>query len=284
LPPLSFFTTNLWSLIFGVNLAELKRLSKRLSELGLCSRRQADEWIAKGWVLVNGAVVQTLGAKVTDFDQVTLHPDAQKAKTKFRTIILNKPVGFVSAQAEEGYPSAVTLLTVNNYVGPKNEAPTEDPFQSGRPINFALTKWRVAGRLDIDSRGLLLFSQDPVVVSRIIAPDSIIEKEYVVRMTGQPNREKLKAFLEGKGAIEGYRLKAARIFVSKKSNFWHFCLHEGKKRQIRKMAEEMGCKVDFLMRVRIGPIRLGSLPEGKWRYLNEAEVDRLISSDGPSRV
>jgi 23S rRNA pseudouridine2604 synthase len=261
-----------------------KRLSKKLSELGLCSRRQADEWILRGWVLVNGSVVQTLGARVTDLDLIELHPEACKAKHKFKTIILNKPVGFVSSQPEGNYPSAATLLTLDRYAGAKDKEPSEDPYQKGRPIDFQLTKWRVAGRLDIDSRGLLLLTQDPIVVSRIISPNSKFDKEYVVRMTGTPKQEKLRAFQEGRGQIEGQRLRPVDIFASSRPHFWHFCLREGKKRQIRKMAEEMGCKVEFLMRIRIGPIKLGSLPEGCWRFLDDAEVDQLISPGGPHRV
>ena len=149
------------------------RLNKRLAELGLCSRREADEWIAHGWVYVNGAVAE-MGVKVTPQDTVTVERAAQRQQDNRVTILLNKPMGYVSGQAEDGHTPAAALINPRTHW-------REDP--SG--LRFSPPHLRglaPAGRLDIDSVGLLVLTQDGRVARQLIGEDSALDKEYLVRV------------------------------------------------------------------------------------------------------
>jgi 23S rRNA pseudouridine2604 synthase len=139
---------------------ELLRLSKRMSELGLCSRREADEWIAKGWVRVDGKVVNELGTKVYPSQRVTVERQAAAEQSKRVTILINKPVGYVSGQAEDGYKPAVTL------VKPENRWPDDRSTERFHPTQ--LRSLVPAGRLDIDSVGLLVLTQDGRIAKKLI--------------------------------------------------------------------------------------------------------------------
>ena len=241
--------------------AEIVRLSKLMAERGICSRREADAFISDGLVLVDGVVVNQLGIKVSPDAQITLAPQALKKQTALATIILNKPVGYVSSQPEPGYSPAIKLITAANMFG-KSQLKL-------RPEH--LKNLAVAGRLDIDSQGLLLFTQDGRLAKKIIGPAARIEKEYIVRVAGQsPDDDDRLRLLRHGLELDGKPLLPARVDQINRDQL-RFVLTEGRKRQIRRMCELVGLKVVGLKRVRIGAIRLGSLPEGKWRFLESGE-------------
>ncbi|GAA5784151.1 RNA pseudouridylate synthase [Chitiniphilus shinanonensis] len=237
------------------------RLSKRMAELGLCSRREADEYIAKGWVRVDGVVVDVLGSKVLPTQRIELQRQAQAAQAQRVTILINKPVGFVSGQAEKGYQPAVALIKPDNHwTGDKSGTRfSRDHLQGLAP----------AGRLDIDSVGLLVLTQDGRVAKALIGEDSEIEKEYLVRVAGRLTPEGL-ALLNHGLSLDGEPLKPAKVGWQNEDQL-RFVLQEGKKRQIRRMCELVGLRVVGLKRIRIGRITLGDLPQGKWRYLRSDE-------------
>ena len=245
---------------------ELLRLSKLMSERGLCSRREADEYISSGLVRVNGEIVSELGTKVRPDVSITLEAEAMRNQKSLVTIILNKPIGYVSAQPEpgSGYEPAIRLVSDRNQFGMQKKI-----LQRGDLQGIA-----VVGRLDIDSQGLLIFTQDGRLAKKIIGENSQIEKEYVVRVRYLGPEESLpteKLRLLNFGlSIDGVRLKRAQVEWLNEDQL-RFILQEGKKRQIRKMCEQVGLEIKGLKRVRVGKLMLGKLPEGQWRFLEENE-------------
>lgn len=236
-----------------------------MSELGLCSRREADEWIARGWVRVDGKVVSELGSKVLPSQKVTVERQAAAEQSKRVTVLINKPVGYVSGQAEDGYKPAVTL------VKPENRW-ADDPS----PELFHPTQLKSlvpAGRLDIDSVGLLVLTQDGRIAKQLIGQDTAIEKEYLVRVQyGKPGKlpdADLKKLNHGLW-MDGKPLLPAKVRWQNEDQL-SFTLKEGRKRQIRRMCDMVGLKVIGLKRVRIGKVKLGDLPPGQWRYLRPDE-------------
>jgi 23S rRNA pseudouridine2604 synthase len=234
---------------------EMVRLSKLMAQRGVCSRREADVFIEQGMVSVNGVIVDQLGAKVAPDAEITLAPQAVKKQKELITIILNKPVGYVSAQPEPGYAPAIKLITVANQFGRGDK----------RLMPEHLKGLAVAGRLDIDSQGLLLFTQDGRLAKKIIGEESRVEKEYIVRVRGPLSDDGLR-LLRGGLALDGRPLKPAQVEWINRDQL-RFVLREGRKRQIRRMCDLVGLKVVGLKRVRVGNIKLGDLPEGKWRFL-----------------
>ena len=241
------------------------RLSKRMSELGLCSRREADEWIARGWVRVDGQVVSELGSKVLPQQRITVERQASAEQAKRVTIMINKPLGYVSGQAEDGYQPAVVLVKPENQ-WKEDRSPTK--FHGSQ-----LKSLVPAGRLDIDSVGLLILTQDGRVAKHLIGEDSTVEKEYLVRVKytrpGALPESELKRLNHGL-ALDGKALLPAKVEWQNADQL-RFVLKEGKKRQIRRMCEAVGLKVVGLKRIRIGKVLLGNLPEGQWRYLGAEE-------------
>ena len=246
-------------------MTEPLRLSKRMSELGLCSRREADDWIAKGWVKVDGQVIAELGSKVLPHQKITIERQAQAEQSRRVSVLINKPIGFVSGQAEDGYKPAVTL------VRPENRW-AEDKL----PLQFSAAQLKSlvpAGRLDIDSTGLLIVTQDGRIAKRLIGEDTSVEKEYLVRVkytkgAKLPEHE-LKRLNHGL-TLDGKALLPAKVRWQNEDQLC-FILREGKKRQIRRMCEMVGLQVLALKRVRIGRVKLGNLPMGQWRYLGADE-------------
>ena len=240
---------------------EKVRVSKLMSEQGLCSRREADSYIERGWVLVDGKPVTELGTRIYPNQKITLAPAAQSRQQASVTILLNKPIGYVSGQPEKDYRPAVTLVTAQSH------------FKGDRsPLRFSpahLKGLAPAGRLDIDSTGLLVFTQDGRVAKKLIGEDSTIEKEYLVRVEGRLPQEKL-ALLNFGLSLDDKPLKRADVRWQNKDQL-RFVLREGKKRQIRRMCELVGLRVTGLKRVRIGKLMLGDLPLGEWRYLGADE-------------
>ena len=270
------------------------RLNKRMAELGLASRREADEWIGKGWVKVNG-VVATMGMQVKPDVKIEITKQAQGQQANQVTVLINKPLGLVSGQAEDGHEPAIIL------VQPQNRWPEDNARFFFHPSQ--LKSLVPAGRLDIDSTGLLVLTQDGRVARQLIGEDSLMEKEYLVRVvyTGTENtaaalsaaatyggkitqlsriddddpvstdvqsvfpREKLALLRHGL-SLDGQALQPAKVDWQNPEQL-RFVLTEGKKRQIRRMCELVGLKVVGLKRVRIGNVMLGNLPLGQWRYL-----------------
>lgn len=246
-------------------MTEPLRLSKRMSELGLCSRREADEWIARGWVRVDGKIVSELGSKVLPQQKISVERQASAEQAKRVTILLNKPVGYVSGQAEDGHQPAVVLVNAASR--------WQDDAAPQRFHPSQLRSLVAAGRLDIDSVGLLVLTQDGRVAKQLIGEDSGIDKEYLVRVQymrpGSLPEADLKRLNHGL-TLDGKPLKPAKVRWQNEDQL-SFVLREGKKRQIRRMCEAVGLKVLGLKRVRIGRVKLGNLPPGQWRYLREDE-------------
>lgn len=246
------------------------RLSKRMSELGLCSRREADEWIAKGWVRVDGKVVTELGTRILPTQDITVVQAARKEQANRMTIIIHKPVGYVSGQAEDGYEPAIVLVTRENHWA-----------EDDAGVRFSPTHLRSlapAGRLDIDSTGVLVLTQDGRVAKQLIGEDSDVEKEYLVRVSYDGQEQNVQAlFPESRLALlrhglelDDQPLKPAQVEWQNPEQL-RFVLKEGKKRQIRRMCELVGLHVTGLKRVRMGRVTLGNLPVGEWRYLRPGE-------------
>jgi 23S rRNA pseudouridine2604 synthase len=238
------------------------RLSKLMSQRGLCSRREADKFIEQGWVLVDGERVTELGTKVYPAQKIMLDKAAQALQLDQVTLLLNKPIGYVSGQPEPGYRPAISLV---NY-GSRFEGDRSP--QRFNPMH--LRGLAPAGRLDIDSSGLLVFTQDGRIARQLIGEGSEIDKEYLVRVEGRLAPRGL-ALLNHGLSLDGEVLKPASVVWQNKDQM-RFILREGKKRQIRRMCELVGLKVTGLKRVRIGRVRLGDLPLGKWRYLRPGET------------
>ena len=237
------------------------RLSKLMSEQGLCSRREADSYIERGWVLVDGQPVSELGTKIFPTQSITLNRAAQSQQQKRMTILLNKPVGYVSGQAEDNHKPAVTLVNAASRFAADKSPQRFSPAH--------LKGLAPAGRLDIDSQGLLVLTQDGRIAKQLIGEDSAIDKEYLVRVQGKIAGNGLQMLNHGL-KLDGEALKPARVTWQNDDQL-RFILREGKKRQIRRMCELVGLKVTGLKRVRIGRIKLGDLPAGQWRYLREDE-------------
>jgi len=245
---------------------EQPRLSKVMAERGLCSRREADEWITNGWVKVNGEIIETLGTRIDPDAEIIISSYAQEHQAENVTIILHKPVGYVSGQAEDGYEPAIVL------VHPDNQWPEDPELHKHNPKQFhrgMLRGLAPAGRLDIDSTGMLVLTQDGRVARHLIGEDSTVEKEYLVRVTGELTDAGMKQLNFGL-SLDGEKLKPAKVSWQNEDQL-RFVLREGKKRQIRRMCEMVGLQVVGLKRIRIGSVTLGKLPAGQWRYLRPEE-------------
>ena len=240
---------------------EPTRIAKVMAARGLCSRREAEHLIARGWVYVQGECVTEPGTRIMPNAAITLAEQADALLRRKVTILLHKPVGLVSGQPEKGYMPAVSLIV------PENQYKEDGNRGVLRPEN--LSGLAPAGRLDIDSHGLLVLTQDGVVAKRLIGSDSKIDKEYLVRFEGVLTKEKLGLLNHGL-SLDGKTLKPARVSLQNENQL-KFILWEGKKRQIRRMCDIVGLKVTQLKRVRIGNIMLADLPYGKWRFLRYDE-------------
>ena len=245
------------------------RLSKVMAERGLASRREADEWIEAGWVRVNGRLA-VLGQRVPPGALIEIDPLARTQQAQRVTVLLNKPIGYVSGQAEDGYQPAVVLVTAANRWAEDN-LPLK--LHHGHLRNLA-----PAGRLDIDSTGLLVLTQDGRVAKALVGEDSPVEKEYLVRVRPMRAVPQGEPWLSGQAMrtlhkgleLDGRHLKPARVSWANEDQL-RFVLREGRKRQIRRMCELVGLEVTGLKRVRIGSVVLGKLPPGQWRYLRPDE-------------
>jgi len=248
------------------------RLSKLMSEQGLASRREADEWIEQGWVRVDGEVVDELGTRVFPHQHISIDKMASTQQAQRVTVLLHKPIGYVSGQAEDGYEPAITLIRPENRWA-DDKLPIE--LTRGHLRNLA-----PAGRLDIDSTGLLVLTQDGRIAKHLIGEDSGVEKEYLVRVQWmeQPEAENVAELVPSENIdamrfgleLDGKPLKPAQVSWQNEQQL-RVVLREGRKRQIRRMCEIVGLKVVGLKRVRMGRITLSKLPVGQWRFLRPDE-------------
>ena len=238
------------------------RINKWLGQTGVCSRREAEALIAAGMVSIDGESVTDAGRKIEPGQTLTLNDRGEAALASGVTILIHKPLGYVSGQPEPDKIPAVRLLTEANRIG-GGAVPAEDA--SLPPI----------GRLDEDSRGLLMLSSDGVVAKAVIGPQSSLDKEYLVRVAGDVTEKKLALLRRGL-MLDGRVLKYAKV-SRMEQNRLRFILTEGRNRQIRRMCEMVDLEVVDLLRIRVGPIRLNNLPEGKWRMITSEERDALIS-------
>lgn len=244
--------------------SEPQRVNKWLAQTGVCSRREAEALIAEGAVIIDGERVTDVGRKIEPGQTLTLNDRASAMLDAQITIVINKPMGYVSSQPERDQIPAARLIRPENLVG---QAPPDlDTRASLAPL----------GRLDMDSRGLLILSEDGVLAKTVIGPGSTLEKEYLVRVTGRVNRDSLARLRHGL-ELDGRQLKPAKVTLEPDDRL-RFILTEGRNRQIRRMCELVGLDVTDLQRLRIGPFHLGDLPEGKWRLLTPAERAALIGA------
>jgi 23S rRNA pseudouridine2604 synthase len=210
---------------------------------------------------VDGERITELGTKIHPGQDIKLDEATRAQQTSRMTILLNKPIGYVSGQPEPGYRPAIQLINrESRFEGDE----TPQTFRTSHLKGMA-----PAGRLDIDSSGLLVFTQDGRIAKQLVGPESEIEKEYLVRVVGIASRQALGLLNHGL-SLDGEELKPARVTWQNREQL-RFILREGKKRQIRRMCELVGLKVTGLKRIRIGKISLGSLPVGEWRYLGSNE-------------
>lgn len=237
------------------------RVNKWLAQSGVCSRREAESLIQSGAVYIDGEKVDDAGRKILPGQTLKLTSGGAQTLAAKRTIMLNKPIGFVSGTPEDEQIPAVRLLTRENMVG--KAAPVRGS-DSLAPV----------GRLDQDSRGLLILSDDGTVAKGVIGPEADLEKEYIVRIRGKITGTKMKLLRHGL-ELDGRQLKEARV-TGVADQTLRFVLREGRNRQIRRMCDLVELRVIDLVRVRIGALKLGGLPEGCWKELKPHEIEALL--------
>ncbi len=238
------------------------RVNKWLAQEGVCSRREAESLIAEGQIRIDNEVVADPGRKILPGQTLTMGEAGANELASAVTVVINKPVGIVSAQPEGAQIPAARLLTRQALWGPDRIEPD--------------SRWSLAplGRLDQDSRGLLILSQDGVLTKAVIGPDSKVDKEYIVDVAGQITPQKVKSLRHGL-TLDNRSLKPAKIDLLAPQRL-RFTLTEGRNRQIRRMCEAVDLLVVDLLRVRIGPLKLGELPESRWRPMAPGERAALI--------
>ena len=242
---------------------EPQRVNKWLAHSGVCSRREAEALIAEGLVSIDGETVSDPGRKILPGQTLVLADKAEHKLDAQMSILLHKPRGIVSAQPEPGQTPAARLLTREALWGPPAPIPAPD------------AKLPPVGRLDMDSRGLLILSQDGVLAKALIGPASTLEKEYRVFVMGEITEAKLALLRHGL-ELDGRKLRPAEVEGIADQRL-RFVLREGRNRQIRRMCELVELKVVDLFRVRVGGLTLGDMPEGRWRPLTAEERAALIA-------
>ena len=229
-----------------------------MAERAIASRREADEWIEAGWVRVDGRLA-ALGQRIRGDERIDIDPAARQEQGRRVTVLLHKPLGFVSGQAEDGHEPAAVLVTADRRWAEDRGR----PWHPGHGRGLA-----PAGRLDLDSTGLLVLTQDGRIARHLIGEDSDVEKEYLVRvapMGPSSFRENGLDLLRHGLMLDGRPLRPAKASWANENQL-RMVLREGRKRQVRRMCELVGLK-----RVRIGSVLLGKLPPGQWRYLRDDE-------------
>ncbi len=238
---------------------EKVRISKLLSERKVCSRREAEKYLEQGQIFLNGILVTEQGTKAYPTDTIEIGSSAKKEQGQKVTVMLHKPLGIVSNLPEPGYREASELIVEENH--------WERDRYSFQELTAPL---HVVGRLDINSKGLLLLTQDGRVAKQVIGPEANMEKEYIVRFEGHLSERQADQLRKGI-FLDGKLLKRAGV-ERMDAHTLRIILIEGKKRQLRRMCEIVGIEVTSLKRVRIGRLQLGDLPAGQWRYVDAKEL------------
>jgi 23S rRNA pseudouridine2604 synthase len=243
---------------------EPQRVNKWLAQSGVCSRREAEGLIAEGLVTIDGERVDDPGRKILPGQSLVLADKAERKLQGRMSILLHKPRGIVSAHPEPGQTPAVRLLTRDRLWGPPAAVPGVDG------------KLAPVGRLDLESRGLLVLSEDGVLAKALIGPESVLEKEYWVFVMGEITEDKLDLLRHGL-ELDGRQLRPAEVEMLADQRL-RFVLREGRNRQIRRMCELVELKVVDLFRMRVGPLTLGKMPEGRWRHITDDERALLVGA------
>jgi 23S rRNA pseudouridine2604 synthase len=244
--------------------AEPQRVNKWLAQAGVCSRREAEALIAQGLIQIDGETIADPGRKILTGQTLTLLAAAAAQLSSALSVVIHKPVGIVSAQPDPGQIPAARLLTKQNLFG------------TGATIPDSHAPLAPLGRLDMDSRGLLILSEDGVLAKALIGPESALDKEYLVLVEGKITEQKIKLLRHGL-ELDGRKLRPAKVDLIGEQRL-RFVLREGRNRQIRRMCEAVTLDVLDLFRTRIGPLDLGDLPEGHWRPLTTSERAALIEA------
>ncbi|MDD3392842.1 MAG: pseudouridine synthase [Bacilli bacterium] len=234
----------------------MERLQKVIANLGYCSRRRAEELIKQGKVYVNDIKITELGTKVSDKDKIEVENHFLEKGEKVY-ILLNKPRGVISSVSDDkGRKTVIDLITTKERIYP-------------------------VGRLDYDTTGLLLLTNDGFLANALTHPKNEIEKVYVAKVKGIINSDKLKCLRQGL-VIDGYKTAKAKVKISKYDkktlmSIIEITIHEGKNHQVKKMFEAVGCEVVKLKRESLSFLNLSGLNSGEYRYLNPKEVKKLFN-------
>ena len=228
------------------------RLNKYLADCGVGSRRECDRLIEEGVVVVNGKVAR-LGMEVSEHDQISVNGKRVGDKQKNYYLMLHKPKGYVTTVKDDlGRKTVMDLIDIKARLYP-------------------------VGRLDYDTEGLLILTNDGELANRLTHPRNEVNKTYICRISGMlTDKERLQ--LERGVLIDGVKTAPARVRILKQDQHHTRCevtIHEGRNRQVKKMFESVGKEVEFLKRVAVGELRLGGLKRGEYRFLNDYEVEYL---------
>jgi len=232
------------------------RLQKYMAECGVASRRRAEEMIMAGQVKVNGQVITQMGVQVEEGDRVEVDGKPIRPETRKHYVIYHKPAGEVTTVSD-----------------PEGRACVLDHFR-----DFPVRLYPV-GRLDYDSEGLLLLTNDGALTERMLHPSHQVDKTYLARVTGAVSRDTVRNLCMGV-MLDDHKTAPAKARIVKEETFATVVLvtiHEGRNRQVRRMFETQGHQVLQLRRVRFGPLELGDLPRGQWRELSSEEVRKLMA-------
>ena len=232
------------------------RLQKYMAECGVASRRKAEEMIAQGRVTVNGVRITEMGTQVEEGDEVCVDGQLIRPETEKRYVMYHKPAGEVTTVSD-----------------PEGRKCVLDHFR-----DYPVRLYPV-GRLDYDSEGLLLLTNDGALTERMLHPSHQVDKTYLARVAGKVSLEEVRSLRQGI-LLDDHKTAPAKARIIKEEAFATVLLvtiHEGRNRQVRRMFEETGHRVLQLRRVQFGPLDLGELPRGKWRELTAEEVRSLAA-------
>ena len=232
------------------------RLQKYMAECGVASRRKAEEMIRAGRVSVNGQLITEMGVQVEEEDDVRVDGQIIRPETEKMYVLYHKPAGEVTTAHD-----------------PEGRACVLDHFR-----DFPVRLYPV-GRLDYDSEGLLLLTNDGALTERLLHPSHQVDKTYLARVTGAVSRDTLRLLRQGV-MLDDHKTSPAKVRIVKQEALATVVLitiHEGRNRQVRRMFEAAGHQVTRLRRVRFGPLDLGDLPRGQWRALTPEEIRKLMA-------
>jgi len=231
------------------------RLQKYLASCGVASRRHAEQMIAEGLIQVNGQTITEMGFQVTEEDEVRVRGEVVKPEEKKHYVLYHKPMGEVTTVSDD-----------------KGRETVMDHFR-----DYPVRLYPI-GRLDYDSEGLLLLTNDGDLAAKLTHPRHEVDKTYLARVTGKVSVEAVHRLRAGVTLEDGFRTSPAKVQVIREEAFASAVLitiHEGHNRQVRRMMETVGHRVLLLRRVRFGPIDIKGVAKGTWRELTEEEVKAL---------